>query len=141
MAAPVGDVTRPMRCGYFGSGRFRSGANKSFRRELLLEFLERDLQRADALQLHRAHDELVLPARLINRHVALQQDLLAVLQHAAVHDRLAAEQHAAQLRPGVLEREINVAGRLRAQIRDLARHPDRADLFFQQPLDLRRQFR
>jgi hypothetical protein len=49
MAAPVGDVTSPMRCGYFGSGRFRSGANKPFRRELLLEFLERDLQRADAL--------------------------------------------------------------------------------------------
>ena len=53
-----------------------------FRRELLLEFLKRDLQRADALQFHRAHDELILPARLINRHVALQQNLLAVLPAA-----------------------------------------------------------
>ena len=27
MAAPLGDVTIPMRCGNFGNGRFRSGAN------------------------------------------------------------------------------------------------------------------
>ena len=132
IAAPVGDVTRPMRCGYFGSGRFRSGANKPFRRELLLEFLKRDLQRADALQFHRADDELVLPARLINRHVALQQNLLAVRQQFAMRNFLAAEQHAAQLRRRVLEREINVAGRLRAQVGDFAAHPDGADLFFQQ---------
>ena len=53
---------------------------------------------------------------------------------------LAAEQNATQLRRGILEREIHMAGRLRPQIGDLARHPDLADRFFQQPLDLIRQF-
>ena len=57
---------------------------ESFRRELLLEFLERDLQRANALQLHGANDELILPARLIDRHVALQQNLPAVRQQLAM---------------------------------------------------------
>ena len=63
-----------------GQRPFSFRREQAFRRELLLELLKRDLQRADALQFHRPHDELVLPARLIDRHVALQQKLLAVLQ-------------------------------------------------------------
>ena len=53
---------------------------------------------------------------------------------------LAAEQDAAQLRRRVLEREINVAGRLRAEIRHFARDPDGTDLLLQQRPNLRRQF-
>ena len=95
---------------------------------------------ADALQLDRAHNELVLPARLIDRHVPLQQNLLPVCQQMAMRNLFAAEQNAAQLRSHILEREINVAGALRAQICDLARDPDRTNLFLKQPPDLRRQF-
>ena len=98
MAAPVGDVTRPMRCGIARQRPFPFRREQPFRLELLLELLERDLQRADALQLHLRDAQLVLPARLIDRHVALQRDLPPVLQQRAVHLRLAAEQHAAQLR-------------------------------------------
>ena len=80
--------------------------------ELLLELLERHLQRADALQLDLGDAQLVLPARLIHRHVPLQHDLPPVLQQRAIHLRLAPEQHAAHLRAGVLEREVDMAGAL-----------------------------
>ena len=62
-----------------------------FRRELLLQFFKRDLQRAHALQFHRAHNELILSARLIHRHVAVQQHLLPVCQQFAMQHFLAAE--------------------------------------------------
>ena len=46
----------------------------------------------------------------------------------------------AQLRRRILEREINVAGALRAQVGDFAADPDGADLFFKEPLDVHREF-
>src|SRR5437764_468472 len=55
--------------------------------------------------------------------------------------RIAAEQHAAQLRAGILEREVNVARAREAQARDLTRHPDLAHLVLEQPPDLPGQFR
>jgi hypothetical protein len=71
----------------------------------------------------------------------LQQNLLSIRQQLAMRNLFAAEQHATQLGRGILECEIHVAGRLRAQVGDLACHPDLADRFFQQPFDLRREFR
>ena len=56
---------------------------QTFRRELLFQFFKLDLQRADALQFHGAHDHLVLAARFVNRHVALQQNFLAIRQQLA----------------------------------------------------------
>src|SRR5439155_6558857 len=105
--------------------------------ELSFEPLEGQLQCAYALQLDGADDELVLPARLVNSEVALDDDLLAVLQNRAILHRLAAKQHAVQLRVGVFQREVNVAGTLHAQIGDFARHPDQAELLFEQSLHLR----
>ena len=93
---------------------------ETFRRELQLEFFERDLQRAHAAQFDLPHDQLILPAHLIDRDIALQEDLLPVRQQRARLAGGVAKTHAAQLRARVLEREINVAGRLRAQIGDLA---------------------
>ena len=68
------------------------------------------------------------------------QHLLTVRQQCARFTRGVSKTHAAQLGPGILEREINVAGRLRAQVRDLAAHPDLAHGLLQQPPDLRCQF-
>jgi len=112
---------------------------QAFRRELQLEFLERDLQRAHAAQFDLPDDQLILAAHLIDRDIALQDDLLPVRQQRARPAGGVAKTHAAQLRARVLEREINVPGSLRAQIADLAAHPDRADALLQQPPDLRRQ--
>ena len=106
----------------------------------MLQLLERRLERPDPLQLDLRHAQLVLPARLIHRHVALQRNLPPVLQQRTIHLRFPSKQHAVQLRPDVLEREIDVPGALAAQVRHFARHPNLADLLFQQPLDLPRQF-
>ena len=70
-----------------GQRTFSFRREQAFRREFLLQFLKGGLQRAHALQFHRAHDELVLPARLINRHVALQQNLLSVREQLALRPR------------------------------------------------------
>ena len=83
--------------------------------------------RAVADRLDGADDELVLPARLIDRHIALQQNFLAVREQAALRRCGAAKEHAAQLRRRILEREINVAGALCAEVGDLAADPDGAD--------------
>ena len=104
--------------------------------ELLLELFKRRLQRADALQLHRPHDQLILPARLIYGHLPLQQHLLTVGQQLARGGGRAAKQHTTQLRPGVLEREIHMTRTLRPQVGDLPAHPDLPHRFFQQPLHL-----
>src|SRR5206468_5243598 len=107
--------------------------------QLALEPLERQLQSADALQLDRANDELILPTRLVNREVALDDEFLAVLEQIAVLDAFAAKEHAVQLGVGVLEREINVAGTLYAQVGGFARYPDEANRLFEQALHLSRQ--
>ena len=70
----------------------------------------------------------------------MNQNLLAVMQQLAMRHGLVAEQHATQLRCAVFEREVNMPRRLRAQVRDLAADPDRADLFFEEAFDLRREF-
>ena len=108
--------------------------------QLALEFLEGDLQRTNALRLDGAHQQLILAAHFVNRQLAVEQQLLPVLEKFAVRRRLAAKEHAAQLRRRILEREINVARRLRAQVRHLAADPHRRDLLLQHAPDLRRQF-
>ena len=133
----AGRRSRPARCAA-GS----AAAALPFRREqpfgleLLLELLEGRLQRSDALQFHLGHPQLVLPARLIHRHVALQVTFRPSCNSERSTCALAAKQHAAQLGAGVLEREIDMPGALEAQIRHLARHPDLAYLLLEQTLDL-----
>ena len=73
-----------------------------------------------------------------NRPVYIEMCLQSLLRQSRIPDP--SKQHAAQLRPGILEREIDVPGALAAQVRHLARHPNLAHLLFQQPLDLPRQF-
>ena len=55
-----------MRCGYFGSGRLRPRVEQTFRRELLLQLLERELQRAMALRFQMLHEQLIFAARVID---------------------------------------------------------------------------
>src|SRR4029077_2454387 len=98
-------------------------------------------QRADALQFHGANDELILPARFINGDVALQEKLLSILQQLAMRHRHSPEQHAAQLRAGILEREINMARVLDAEVRHFTGDPDRSDVLFEQALEARGELR
>ena len=52
-----------------GQGTFSFRGKKPFRGELLLEFFKGGLERADALQFHRQHLQLILSARLIDGDV------------------------------------------------------------------------
>jgi hypothetical protein len=81
---------------------------KPFGLESLLQLFEGQLQGANALQFDRANDELVLATRLINRHVAVQEEFVSIFQEFAMGDRFAAEKHTLQLRVSILQREVDV---------------------------------
>ena len=80
ITAPVGDVTMPMRSGIDGSGRFRAASNKPFGRQLLLQLLEGELQRAVTLRLNRFDDQLHFAARIVDIDAAAHQHRDAVLR-------------------------------------------------------------
>src|SRR5205823_1531066 len=103
--------------------------------------LERSLERSYALQLDLNHAQLVLPALLVNRHLAANIDFPPVLQERTVHLQFAAEEHATDLRDRVLEREINMTRALLLEIGAFAGDPNRSDLRLEQAADLPGQFR
>ena len=74
-AAPVGDVTTPIRRGKRGSGRLRAGANSPSAASLALEALELALERAQARLFEVFDDELVLAAGLVHADAAAHQQL------------------------------------------------------------------
>lgn len=116
------------------------GGEKALGVELLLELFEGGLQRAESLQFHGGDAELILPARFVDGEVAAQDDFAAVLQQITRIAGFGAEEDAVQLRVGVLEREIDVAGALGAEVGDFAGDPDVADLGFEQAANLAREF-
>jgi hypothetical protein len=138
-AAPVGDVMNPTVAGSSGSARFRAASKQSLVRQPFFQRLELALQPAHTVLDHRAHDELILAARLIHAHLAIDHDLQPVAQLHGLPRCIAAEQHRAHLRPGVLQRKIHVAARLRADVRHLAAHPGRAQPALEQRLDPARE--
>ena len=79
------------------------------------------------LRLEQLDHELVLAALGVDLEAAEGQDLQAVLELEAHAPGPAAEQHAAELGALVLQREVGVAGRGRAQIADLALDPHRRE--------------
>ena len=83
------------------------------------------LQRAHALQLRAADDELILPARLVYREFSarLHEHPVANLHAALLPHAGARKHHARELRIRILEREILVPARLLPVIRHLALHP------------------
>src|SRR6185436_10889599 len=86
------------------------------RLELPLELLEGDLEPAEALRLEQLDHELVLAATGVHVETAEGQHLEAVLDLEAHAPAPPAEEHAAELGSVVLQREVRVAGRGRAQI-------------------------
>ena len=86
MAAPVGEVTTPMRRGTAGSGALAFGGKQSFGGELRLELLEFAFERAFAGFLEMLDDELVFAARLVESDARPDQHRHAVLR-AETHQR------------------------------------------------------
>ena len=83
----------PILRGSAGSGRLRAGVEQPFGLQPLLQLVERELQRAEALRLEVLADELVLALRLVDRDAPARDDAqavgrleLQVAQRRAEHD-------------------------------------------------------
>ena len=66
MAAPSSEVTMPILRGRAGSGRLRP-VEQPFVLKPLLQLIERELQRAQAVRLQVLADQLVFAFRLVDR--------------------------------------------------------------------------
>ena len=66
IAAPSSDVTMPILRGSAGSGRLRAASNSPSACEPLLQLIEGQLQRAEAVRLEVLADELILALRLVD---------------------------------------------------------------------------
>src|SRR5579859_4553589 len=97
---------------------------QSFLRQPGLELLKLKLQGAGAHRLQEFSGKLKLAACVVYSDAPSGDDLHAALRAEAQKPRLAAEHHDAQLRVAILEREVKMAGFRRAEIGDLALHPD-----------------
>ena len=109
MAAPLGEVTIPMRLGNFGRARFRAGVEKSFRLQFALERFEFCLKQTKPAGLQDLHAQLVLPSRFEDRDVSVNLHLRAVGERRTQWRHCIAKNHASDLRPGIFECEILVA--------------------------------
>ena len=108
MAAPLGEVTIPMRRGNFGRARLRR-IEKSFRFQFSLQRFEFRLEQAEPARLQNLDAELILPARFEDGDVAVNLHLHAVGQRGRKGRKRVAKNHASDRRPLIFEREILVA--------------------------------
>ena len=92
-AAPLGDVTIPIRCGNFGNGRFRSGAT-------------------DSARLKNLNIDLVLSARFENCDGAEDLHLCAIGERLSRRLHGVSPDHAGDLCPLIFEREILMTARV-----------------------------
>ena len=96
------------------------GIEQPFLGELLLELLERELQRAEAGRLRRDRVELELALLLVDRQPAAHDELQAVLDAEAEEARVRGEEHDPDLRARVLQREVEMPRRGAHEVRHLA---------------------
>ena len=85
-AAPVGEVTIPMRVGYGGKGRLRAGSNS-----LTAQLLIREIQSADTVGQKFVYVDLILPVTGKDRYAPVRDDLHTVFGHEADVLRIRAE--------------------------------------------------
>src|SRR5262249_61908966 len=100
-----------------------------------LELLEGQLEGAEAPGLQDLADELVLAAHGVDVEVGERQDMEAVLGGEAEPPDSALEEDGPDLGPLVLQREVDVAGAVDPEVRDLALDPQPADAGLELVLD------
>src|SRR5262249_51159718 len=112
---------------------------QSFVGELVAQLLELQAKRAKPPRLEGIDVELKGPARFVEPHVSAGDDLEAVAWPEANARRGAAEKHGAELRPFVLQREVEVAGGRRPEVRDLADDPNSVETAIERMLNTARE--
>ena len=137
MAAPLGDVTIPMRCGNFGNGRFRSGANNPSASKLALQRFKFRLEQADSARLKNLDPQLIFPLCFENGDGAVNLHLRTIGQRLSQRRHGVAPDYTGNLGALVFEREILMTARVQFVIRDFALHPHSGESRFKCATDLR----
>lgn len=120
---------------------FARWREEAFGIEFLLEAFEGGLEFAFALQFEVYQAELILAARFVNSHLALNDDFLAVLKEGAIEAAaIGLEENATDLGVLVFECEVGVAGGLEAEVGDFAGDPREADGGFEGAPDFGGEF-
>jgi hypothetical protein len=102
---------------------FACGIEEAFGEEACLELFEGQLDPSRSARLHGVSDELELAARFVDRYAAPDKDCEAVVGAKPKKLGLATEEDDGELGVGILEGEVDVAGRGRAAVGDLAFNP------------------
>src|SRR6266545_238612 len=125
--------------GQGGQRALPRGVEKPLRLQLLLQLLERELERAKAVRLHVLADDLVFPLRLVDAEPAARDDMESVLglepqiaDRRTEHDRL-------DLRAAILQREIHVPRIPHFAVRDFSLEPHLTERVLNQRADACRQ--
>src|SRR5262245_6395061 len=108
-------------------------------REPGLELLEGELERAESLRLQQLHDQVILAPLRVDLDAAEGQDVQAVGGLEPNPTPPAPEERGAQLRVGVLQREVRVARAVEAKVGDLAFDPHRGEALLDHLAQPRRQ--
>ena len=117
----------------------RAGSNSPSACSLLLQLLERELQRAEAVRLQVLADELIFALRLVDAEAAARDDVQAVLGLELEVAHGGAEHHRLDLRAAVLQREVDVAGVPHPAVRDFPLDPEVAEARLEAVADRRGQ--
>ena len=92
-AAPLGEVTMPIRRGKRGSGTLAALGEEALGAQTRLELLERELERAEPARLQQLDHELVLAALRVDLEAAEREHVLAVARLEADAPHPVAEEH------------------------------------------------
>src|SRR2546425_533394 len=100
--------------------------------EPLLQLIEGQLERAETLRLEMLADELVLALRFVHRDAPARHDVQAIGRLELQVAQCGPENHAANLRRRILQREIQMPGVPEPAVGELALDPHLEELRFEQ---------
>ena len=126
-----------MRARQHGQGLLALGIEQALFFETALELLEGQLQRAASDRFEMLDVDLIFAARFVHADGAAHGDVQAVLGAEFQAQQLLAEADAANLRFGVLQREVAVAGLRGVGVGDFAFHLDVGEFAREQVADAR----
>ena len=112
---------------------------QALRLQPAFQLVERDLQRPRSGRLETIADELILALDVVHAHAAARDHLLAVFDAELETARRRSEHHRPDLRPRILQREVDVARRPGPAVRDLAFDGYARELGLEHPADVARE--
>ncbi len=141
IAAPLAEVTMPIRRGNFGRTRFRACSKRPSASSFALQRFEFRLEQTDSARLQDLHVKLVLPTRFKDGDGPESLDLHPVGQGTGEGRHRVSKNHAGDGGALVFKSEILVAGRVLFIIGNFALHPDRAEARLEQAANRAGQLR